>query len=185
MDLKGSKTEKNLFKTFAGESRARTKYTLYAEKAAKEELIGIRDTFNVISGNELAHAREVYEKYLNRVGETKNNLIEAALGEAHESRVLYKEFEKVAREEGFTEIANFYKELQEVEESHDEIFVKLAKDLKNDKLFKSDKKALWKCLNCGYIYEGYEVPPRCPLCKYPRGYFQKMDYVECNGGENK
>lgn len=185
MDLKGSKTEKNLFKTFAGESRARTKYTLYAEKAFRDELIDIRNTFKDVSDNELAHAREAYRRYLDRIGETKNNLIEAALGEAHESRVIYKDYEKIAREEGFDEIADFYKELQEVEESHEEMFLKLAKRIKEDKLFKSDKKSLWKCLNCGYIYEGYEAPAKCPLCKYPRGYFKKMDDTKCIGGENK
>lgn len=179
MNLKGSKTEKNLYKTFAGESRARNKYTLFAEKAKADGFMYVAEVFTDISGNELAHAREVYKRYLDRVCSTKNNLIDAAIGESEESKIIYKEFEKVARDEGFIEVADFYKELQEVEEHHKEIFLDLAKKFKDDKIFKSDKKSLWMCLNCGYIYEGCEAPERCPLCKYPRSYFKKLDKKDC------
>lgn len=179
MNLKGSKTEKNLFKTFAGESRARNKYTFYAEKAREDGFMFVANIFEETAGNEMAHAREVYRRYLDRVCSTKNNLIEAALGESEETKVIYKEFEETARNEGFDEIADFYKELQEVEEHHKERFLALAKRLKEGKMFKSDKKTEWICLNCGYIYEGKEAPIECPLCRYPRSYFKKLDNEDC------
>lgn len=179
MNLKGSKTEKNLFKTFAGESRARNKYTFYAEKARDEGFMHIADVFEETAGNEMAHAREVYRRFLDRVNNTKNNLIESALGESEENKVIYKEFEETARDEGFDEIADFYKELQEVEGHHKERFLALAKRVKDGKMFKSDRESEWLCLNCGYIYEGKEAPMRCPLCRYPRSYFKKNDDEDC------
>lgn len=179
MNLKGSKTEKNLYKTFAGESRARTRYTLYSEKAKADGYVYISQVFAEISGNELAHAREIYKRFLDRVCSTKNNLIDAAIAESEECKIIYKEFEKVAKEEGFDEIAHFYKELQEVEESHKERYLDLAKKIKDDKIFKSDKKTIWMCLNCGYLYEGTEAPQNCPLCKYPRSFFKKVDKRDC------
>ena len=179
MNLKGSKTEKNLLKTFAGESRARNKYNLYAEKAKSEGYMWIAEIFDCTAKNEYAHAREAYKRYLDRICSTKNNLIESAISEAEESKVIYKNFENMAREEGFDEIADFYKELQEVEELHKERFLDLAKKLKDNMIFKSEKKSLWKCLNCGYIYEGWEAPEKCPLCKYPKSYFRKLDGMYC------
>lgn len=180
MNLKGSKTEKNLFKTFAGESRARNKYTFYAEKARAEGLMYVADIFEETAGNEKAHAREVFRRYLDLVSNTKNNLIDAALGEAEESKVIYKEFEQIAKKEGFDEIADFYKELQEVEEHHKERFLELAKKLKEGRMFKEDREIEWICLNCGYIYEGKEAPERCPLCKYPRAYFERLCNEDCS-----
>ena len=179
MDLEGSRTEKNLYKTYAGECRARTKYNLYSEKARADGYVWISEIFNMIAGNEYAHARESYKRYLDKINCTKNNLIESAVGESEEANIIYKEFEKVAREEGFEEIADFYKELQEVEESHKERYLDLAKKLKDDKIFKSDEDTLWVCLNCGYIHEGKEAPERCPLCKYPRAYFKNLDSKIC------
>jgi len=179
MNLKGSNTEKNLFKTFAGESRARNKYTFYADKARVDGLMHVGDIFDETAGNEKAHAREVYRRFLDKVSSTKNNLIDSALGEAEESKVIYKEFECMARDEGFDEIADFYKELQEVEEHHKERFLELAKEIKDDTIFKSDKEEEWLCLNCGYIYEGTEAPMTCPLCKYPRSYFKRLDNKNC------
>jgi len=179
MNLKGSKTEKNLFKTFAGESRARNKYCFYADKARADGFMYVGDVFDETAGNEKAHAREVYRRFLDRISNTKNNLIESALGESEESKVIYKEFEEVARDEGFDEIADFYKELQEVEEHHKERFLKLAKEIKDGAIFKSRKEEEWLCLNCGYIYEGKEAPMKCPLCKYPRSYFKKLENKDC------
>jgi rubrerythrin len=175
MNLKGSKTERNLFKTFAGESRARNKYTFYAERAKEEGFMYVADVFEETAGNEKAHAREVFKRYLDKVCNTKNNLIESALGESEENKVIYKEFEKTAREEGFDDIADFYKELREVEDHHKERFLELAKRIKEGKMFKSDREAEWICLNCGYIHEGKEAPMKCPLCKYPRAYFKKLN----------
>ena len=179
MNLKASETEKNLFKTFAGESRARNKYTFYADKARADGFVYVGDIFDETAGNEKAHAREVYKRFLGRVSDTKNNLIESALGEAADSKVIYKEFEDTARDEGFNEIADFYKELQEVEGHHKERFLALAKDIKDGTIFTSDEETEWLCLNCGYIYEGTKAPMRCPLCEYPRAYFKKLDNKHC------
>lgn len=172
MNLKGSKTEKNLYKTFAGESRARNKYNFYAEKARTEGYRYIADVFDETATNEFAHAREVLGRYLNKIKGTEENLIDAAIGEAAESSKIYKDFESIARQEGFIEIADFYKELQEVEESHKERFMLLADRVKNSTVFKSQKPTMWQCMNCGYIHEGTEAPMVCPLCKYPRAYFK-------------
>ncbi|SFC94168.1 rubrerythrin family protein [Clostridium uliginosum] len=174
MNLKDSKTEKNLYKTFAGESRARNTYGLYGEKARLEGFRRVGQIFDETAGNEYAHAREVFKRYLNKVKTTEENLINAALGEANESNNLYKEFEKVAREEGFVEIADFYKELQEVEGNHKKRFLELAEKIKTGTMFKCKDECYWQCMNCGYIHEGMEAPMSCPLCKYPRSYFKQI-----------
>lgn len=172
MDIKGSKTEINLYKTFAGESRARNKYNFYAEKAREEGYRWVGEIFDETAHNEMAHARESYKRYLKQVGNTCENLEDAIMGEVAESKKIYKEFEETARCEGFDEIADYYKDLQEVEESHGNRFKMLAKMLKEDTMFKDSDNDMWKCMNCGYIYEGDEAPKRCPLCKYPRSYFK-------------
>lgn len=174
MNLKGSQTEKNLYKTFAGESRARNKYTFYAEKAECEGYRWIAQVFNLTADNEKAHAREAFSRYLKKCYCTEENLEDAIKGEIEESTKIYKEFEETARDEGFEEIADFYKELQEVEAHHAERFKKILKKVKEDKVFKGDKDSLWQCTNCGYIYEGEEALKYCPLCKFPRSYFKPM-----------
>ncbi|MEG1004058.1 rubrerythrin family protein [Clostridium sp.] len=171
MNLKGSNTEKNLYKTFAGESRARNKYNLYAEAAREEGYRWVGEIFDETAANEYAHARESFKRYLKKIGSTEENLIDSAMGEKEEDENIYKEFERVANEEGFKEIAAFYKELREVEDSHKKRFLSLAERIKNDKMFKSDKVTYWQCMNCGYIHEGTEAPLVCPLCKYKREYF--------------
>ena len=178
MDIKGSKTEINLYKTFAGESRARTKYSLYAEKARYEGYRWVAKIFDETAENEKAHAREVFNRFLKRNKGTEQNLRDAVMGEADESKNIYKEFENIARKEGFEEIADFYKELQEVEEAHDERFLKLANKIKDGDMFSSKEESLWQCMNCGYIHEGKEAPKECPLCKYPRAYFKPYCKVE-------
>lgn len=171
MDIKGSKTEKNLLMTFAGEARARDKYDFYGEKANQEGLQYIGDVFKETAHNEYAHAREAYGRFLKKVRNTEMNLLDAAQGESEESNNIYKEFEKTARMEGFEEVANFFKELAEVEENHEKRFMDIYNQLKAGTLYKKDKPSRWQCTNCGYIYEGTEVPAQCPLCKFPRGYF--------------
>lgn len=172
MDLKGTSTEKNLYMTFAGESRARNKYNFYAEKAREEGFRWIGEIFDETAENEKAHARESYKRYLKQVGTTDQNLEDAIMGETAESTEIYKGFEETARKEGFEEIADYYKDLQEVEESHGNRFKKLAKMIREDNIFKNSESGMWQCMNCGYIYEGIEAPNRCPLCKYPRAYFK-------------
>lgn len=172
MNLKGSKTERNLLKTFAGESRARTRYTFYAEKARKEGFEYIAKIFEETSTNEKAHARRVFDDFLKENKTTAENLLTGAMLEAFESEKLYKEFEKVAKEEGFEEIAKFYEELAETEEYHKIRFLKILENLKSGKMFKRDKPVKWQCLNCGYVHEGIEAPEFCPLCKFPRAFFE-------------
>ena len=172
MNLKGSQTEKNLLKTFAGESRARNKYTFYCEKAKSEGYEFIASVFEETASNEKAHARRVFNDFLRQNRTTLDNLMDSAEGEAFESEKLYKNFEKTARQEGFNEIADFYKEIAEVEESHKNRFMQVCENLKSDKIFKRDYPVKWQCMNCGYIHEGTEAPEKCPLCKYPKSYFQ-------------
>ena len=154
MQLKGSKTERNLLSTFAGESRARNKYTFYAEKAEKEGYEYVASIFNATANNEKAHAREVFNRFLKMNKNTNDNLKDAAQGEAFESSNLYKQFEKEARVEGFIEVADFYKELQEVEESHELRFMKIYENLQAGMMFKRKIDAKWQCMNCGYIHVG-------------------------------
>ena len=172
MDLKGSKTEKNLYRTFAGESRANTKYTLYAEKARKDGYQWVGSIFNETALNELAHARRVYGQFLGLVKSTSDNLLDAMAGETEEYKSIYKRFEEDAIQEGFDDIAEFYKELQEVEEAHEERFKKLYDKIQDGTMFKGPAESKWCCMNCGYIHEGTEAPLICPLCKYPRAYFK-------------
>lgn len=172
MKLEGSKTEKNLYKTFSGESRARGKYNLYAEKAREEGYRWVGEIFDETAANEYAHSREAFKRYLGKVNNTENNLVNSAYFENEESKSIYKEFEKVAMEEGFEEIAQFYKELQEFEESHKRRFLTLYEKIRTNTMFKSDTETYWQCMNCGYIHEGMEAPAICPLCKYERFYFK-------------
>lgn len=172
MDLKGSKTEKNLYRTFAGESRARNKYNLYAEKARAEGYQWVAEVFDTTAINELAHARRVYIEFLKLVCNTKENLVDAICGETSEYKDLYAKFEREAKEEGFKEIADFYKELREVEEAHSERFKKLYDKLNNGVMFSGPEDSKWVCMNCGYIHEGTEAPDKCPLCGYPKAYFK-------------
>ncbi|MCX7904805.1 MAG: rubrerythrin family protein [Caloramator sp.] len=172
MNLKGSKTEQNLLKTFAGESRARNKYSFFAEKAKEEGYEFIASVFNETSDNEKAHARRVFNDFLKLNKTTAENLLEAAMGEAYESEKMYKEFETIARQEGFIEIADFYKELAETEEYHRERFNAILQNLKSGKIFRRDSEMKWHCRNCGYIHEGLEAPERCPLCGFPRSFYE-------------
>lgn len=178
MDLRGSKTEKNLYRTFAGESRARNKYNLYAEKARAEGYQWVAQIFDSTAINELGHARRVYRDFLKLVCNTKENLVDAICGETEEYRDIYAKFEKEAREEGFNDIANFYKELREVEEAHSKRFKELYNKLDDGTMFTGSEDSKWVCMNCGYIHEGSMVPERCPLCGYPRAYFKPYCNIE-------
>lgn len=172
MDFEKSETYKNLLKTFAGESRARNKYTFYGEKAKSEGYQYIASIFEQTADNEKAHAREVFNRFLKMNNTILENLRDSAEGEALESTKLYKEFEQTAREEGYEDIANFYKEIREVEESHRNRFTIIGDELEAGMEFKREKPVKWQCMNCGYIHIGEEASKVCPLCKYPRGYFK-------------
>jgi len=152
MELKGSKTEKNLEAAFAGESMARNKYTYYASQAQKEGYEQIADIFLETAGNEKEHAK-IWFKQLHggSVPKTVENLKDAASGENYEFNVMYAEFAKEAREEGFNEIADLFEAVGKIEKEH---------------------VVMWKCRNCGYIHIGTEAPKFCPVCKHPQSFFE-------------
>lgn len=188
MSLKNTKTAENLMKSFAGECQARTRYTYYASVAKKEGYVQISNIFMETAEQEKEHAKKFYkflkEDFVDEAIEitaaypvsfhqnTLSNLKAAAEGENEEWTELYPEFAKIAREEGFEEIAIAYERIAEVEKRHEARYKKLARNIETDKVFKKDESVLWKCNNCGYIYEGYEAPEVCPACIHPQGYFQ-------------
>lgn len=173
MELKGSKTEKNLLAAFAGESQARNKYSYFASQAKKEGYEQIAAIFQETADNEKEHAKKEF-KFLKGIGDTKANLLAAAEGENHEWTSMYPEFAKVAREEGFTKIAKVFEEIAKVEKGHEKRYKKLLKNLEEGKVFKKDNPVMWKCRNCGYIYEGTEPPKICPACDHPQSYYELL-----------
>lgn len=184
MELKGSETEKNLLKAFAGESQARNRYTFFASVARKEGYEQISAIFQETADNEKEHAK-VFFKHLQgggveitamypagKIGTTEENLKAAAEGEKEEWSELYPEFEKVAREEGFEDVAESFHEIAEVEEYHERRYLKLLKNVEEDKVFEKGEKVKWKCGNCGYVHEGEGAPEVCPACKHAMAYFE-------------
>lgn len=171
-NLKGTKTEKNLYKTFSGESRSTNRYKIYAEKAREEGFQWIGDVFEETAGNEYYHAREVFKYFLDNVKNTEENLLTAAMGETDEYKSIYKDFEEIARREGFMEIADFYKKLREVEEAHKERFMELYDRVKTVEFFKCKEIEYWMCLNCGYKYKEKIALEQCPLCKNNKSSFK-------------
>jgi len=182
--IKGTKTEKNLLKAFAGESQARNRYTYFASTARKEGFEQIANIFMETAENEKEHAK-VFFKYLEggeaeitatypagRIGKTEENLLAAANGEKLEWSKLYPDFEKIAKEEGFEDVSKSFKEIAEVEEQHEARYRKLLENVKKGEVFKKDKVVRWKCLNCGYVHEGKEAPDQCPACKHPQAYYE-------------
>ncbi len=173
MRLKGSKTKQNLLAAFAGESKARNKYTYFASVAKKEGFEQMSGIFLETADNEKEHAERIFS-FLNGVGDTKANLKAASEGENYEWTQMYPEFEKVAREEGFTEIAEFFHEVAEVEEQHEKRYNALLKNLEEGKVFKKDEVVKWKCRNCGYVHEGKEAPEACPACDHAQSYYELL-----------
>lgn len=182
--IKGSKTEKNLLKAFAGEAQARNRYTFFASAAKKEGFEQISAIFLETADNEKEHAKRFF-KYLEGgdveitavypagiIADTASNLLEAAEGEKLEWTKLYADFEKEARDEGFEEIAGQFKEIAEVEEQHEKRYRKLLSNVKLGTVFKKDKPVKWHCRNCGYVHEGTEAPKECPACKHPQAYYE-------------
>jgi len=173
MELKGSKTEQNLLAAFAGESQARNKYTYFAAAAKEEGFEQIAGIFLETAENEREHAKREFD-FLKGIGNTRANLKTAAEGENYEHTRMYPEFKQVAREEGFSEIADFFKEVGEVEEEHEKRYLALLKNLNEGKVFKRDKVVRWKCRNCGYVHEGTEPPEKCPACGFLQSYYELM-----------
>ncbi|MFO7153102.1 MAG: rubrerythrin family protein [Bacillota bacterium] len=173
MELKGTRTEKNLWEAFAGESQARNKYTYFASVAKREGYEKIAAVFAETADNEKEHAK-MWAKYLGLIGDTAKNLEEAASGENYEWTSMYKEFARIAREEGFTEIAERFEKVAEIEKVHEERYRKLLAELKEGTHFKSEKPVMWRCRNCGYIYVGTEPPEKCPACDHPKGFYERV-----------
>jgi rubrerythrin len=184
MGVKGTKTEQNLLKAFAGESQARNRYTFFASAAQKEGLEQIAAIFEETAGNEKEHA-QVYFDYLEggpaeitatfpagKTGSTAENLLAAAEGEKEEWGVLYPGFATVAEQEGFDEIATSFREIAEVEEQHELRYRKLLANVQGGKVFSRDTTTKWRCRNCGYVHEGPSAPDECPACKHPQAYYE-------------
>lgn len=173
MELKGSKTEKNLQAAFAGESQARNKYTYFASKAKKEGYEQIAALFLETAENEKEHAK-LWFKYLEggEIKSTEENLKAAAEGENYEWTDMYAEFAKVAEEEGFKEIAAKFRMVGEIEKHHEERYLALLKNVKEGKVFISEDVVIWKCRNCGHIVVGKKAPTVCPVCNHPQSYFE-------------
>ena len=173
MELKGSKTEKNLMEAFAGESQARNKYTYFASKAKKEGYEQIAAIFQETADNEKEHAK-MWFKLLNggEIGTTAENLQAAADGENYEWTDMYAEFAKTAKEEGFTRIAYLFEEVAKIEKEHEERYLKLLENVKDGKVFEAGEVKIWKCRNCGHIVVGTKAPEVCPVCSHPKAYFE-------------
>lgn len=172
MELKGSKTEKNLQTAFAGESQARNKYTYFASVAKKEGYEQIAAIFNETAENEKEHAK-LWFKALDGIADTSKNLVEAAAGEHYEWTEMYAEFAKTAEEEGFTALARQFKGVADIERHHEERYQKLLKNLLDNKVFTKDSElTVWKCRNCGHIHIGVGAPKVCPVCLHKQSYFE-------------
>ena len=171
MELKGSKTEANLWEAFAGESQARNKYTYYASQARKDGFQQIAAFFEETAGNEKEHAK-LWFKELGGIGTTAENLMAAAEGEHDEWTSMYKRMAEEAREEGFHRIADLFAAVGEIEKSHYERYLKLLKNLEEGMVFKRGDEYMWKCRNCGHIHVGKEAPGVCPVCAHPQAYFE-------------
>jgi rubrerythrin len=185
--LKGTRTEKNLLKSFAGESQARMRYNYFSSAAKKEGYEQISTIFTETADNEKEHAK-IFFKHLKdsngeaveitasypagKIGTTKENLLAAANGEKEEHSKLYPEFEKIAREEDFEEIANSFKEIAEVEVQHEKRYKKLLENIEKGEVFKKSESVKWKCRNCGYVHEGADAPDLCPACKHPKAHYE-------------
>ena len=173
MELKGSKTEKNLMAAFAGESQARNKYTYYASKAKKDGYEQIAAIFEETAGNEREHAKMWFKELHNgEIPDTLSNLLDAAAGENYEWTEMYEDFAKEAKEEGFDRIANLFLAVSKIEKEHEERYRKLLSNVEMQEVFKKSEVKVWECRNCGHIIVGTEAPDVCPVCDHPQSYFE-------------
>ena len=170
-ELKGSKTEQNLWTAFAGESQARNKYTYFASKAKNDGYVQIAKIFEETAANEKEHA-EIWFKLLNGIGTTAENLEAAAQGENYEWTDMYATMAKEAREEGFDHIAFLFEEVAKIEKEHEERYRKLLANVEGGLVFSRDGEMIWQCSNCGHIHVGKQAPEMCPVCAHPKAYFQ-------------
>ena len=171
MELKGSKTEANLWTAFAGESQARNKYTYFASQAKKEGYEQIAAIFEETAINEKEHAK-IWFKELQGIGTTSENLKAAADGENYEWTDMYDEFAKTAREEGFERLAFLFEAVGKIEKEHEERYRKLLQNVEEGKVFEAGEVKIWKCRNCGHIVVGTKAPEVCPVCAHPKSFFE-------------
>ena len=182
--IKGTRTEQNLLKSFAGESQARTRYTFFASQAKKEGYEQIAGVFLETAEQEKEHAKRFF-KFLEGgaveitatfpagiIGTTAQNLHEAAEGELEEWEILYKEFAEIAEEEGFPKIATAFRMIARVEAEHEARYRKLLANIEADQVFKKDEEIEWQCRNCGFVHKGKTAPNLCPACEHPQAYFE-------------
>ena len=182
--LKGTQTEKNLLTAFAGESQARNRYTYFASVARKEGYMQIAAVFEETANQEKEHAKRLF-KFLEggevevkasfpagKIGTTLENLKAAAGGEEYEYTHMYPEFAKIAEEEGFPQIAAVFRNIAKAEEFHGRRYAELAANIEAGRVFKREEKVVWRCRNCGFIFEGTEPPEKCPACDHPQAYFE-------------
>ncbi len=171
MNLKGTKTEQNLMSAFAGESQARNKYTYFASVAKKEGYEQISALFAKTADNEKEHAK-MWFKLLGGLGNTAQNLADAAAGENYEWTDMYATFAKEADEEGFHDIAEKFRAVAEIEKSHEERYRKLLSNVELQKVFEKGEMTMWECRNCGHLVMGKKAPEICPVCAHPQSYFE-------------
>jgi len=184
--IKGTKTEQNLLKAFAGESQARNRYTYFASAARKEGFEQIANIFIETAENEKEHAKlffkalegadvEITASYpAGMIKDTKANLEGAAAGENLEWTTLYSDFTKIAKDEGFPEVARTFEQIAEVEKFHESRYRKLINNVANKEVFKKKAAVKWHCINCGYVFEGSEAPKECPACKHPQAFYEVL-----------
>ena len=184
--LKGTRTEQNLLKAFAGESQARNRYTFFASQARKEGLVQIAEIFAETAEQEKEHAKRFFSFLeggdveitatfpAGKVGTSLENLTAAAAGEEDEWRSVYPEFARVAREEGFVAVAAAFDAITVAEKQHGKRYRTLADNLQQGKVFKRNGKVVWRCRNCGYLHEGEDAPKTCPACLHPQAYFELL-----------
>ncbi len=177
MELKGSKTEKNLMAAFAGESQARNKYTYFASVAKKEGYEQISEIFTKTADNEKEHAK-LWFKALGELGDTATNLLHAAEGENYEWTDMYETFAKEAEEEGFKDLAAKFKMVAKIEKSHEDRYRALLNNVEMKKVFEKSEEVMWECRNCGHLVIGKKAPDICPVCSHPQSFFEvrKVNY---------
>ncbi|MFO7970393.1 MAG: rubrerythrin family protein [Desulfobacterales bacterium] len=184
--LKGTQTEKNLLTAFSGESQARNRYTYFSSKAKKEGYVQISEIFTETANQEKEHAKRLF-KFLEGgeveitgafpagvIGTTLENLKDSAAGEHYEQTVMYPEFAKTAREEGFDSLAEVFEAIAVAEKQHEKRYAELAANIEAGTVFKRDEKVTWRCRNCGYLHEGNEAPGVCPACDHPQAHFELL-----------
>jgi len=186
MELKGSRTEKNILTAFAGESQARNRYTFFASQARKDGFAQIADIFEETANQEKEHAKRLFKLLgggeveiqaafpAGVIGTTAENLKAAAGGEHYEWEEMYPSFASVAREEGFEEIAKMFEAIAVAEKQHEKRYLGLLANVKGGTVFRKGKSVVWRCRNCGYLHEGKEAPVECPACGHPQAFFELL-----------